>query len=558
MTSLFETLQDRDLGYLRIVAELWGLSEPTQSGPEGARAIVTEIMSGDTIREICEGLPPQGRDAFDALLERAGRAPWTDFVREFGPIRQVGPGRRDRERHWRSPQSSSEVLWYRALIGREFHDTATGPREFAYVPDDILSRLAPASPGDRPVLSQPAPQPEHVATVSSRLIDDSVTILAALRQRPAQSLPLPSERQQAIQKYLFYPRAVPMLTILLRARGAIRDVSAEVDPDSAGEFMTRSRSSALHDLGQTWRDSLNWNDLTLVENLEAPAGTWPNDPVAARGSILLQLEKLDRETWWDTTSFIQSIRERDPGFARPGGEFQSWYLRDRSSGRFLRGFEHWEAIEGALIHRLITGPLHWLGAVELGTYSSSQRGLAFRLTSRFDSLLDGSPCETLPEDTVSGLVQSTGIIRLPRMVSRSVRYGVARMSAWVERNQDEFVYRLTPRTLDRAVRQGLTARHLQKLLEEAGGGAAPPALLNAVEAHAVEGARILLEHGLVVKFHARDLMESLLGDRRIAGLILERLGERAALVRESQIERFLDACAHHGVLAQPPGASDSP
>lgn len=562
MTNLFETFQDQDLGYLRIVAELWGVAEPAQSGPDGARELIGSILQTDLLlEEMYASLPARAAEAFDALLARSGSMPWTDFTREFGAVRQVGPGRRDRERHWRSPQSATEELWFRGLIGREFRDTATGPREYAYVPDEIVARLSPDAPDapDTPTHSEsPAPEPDRVVVISSRLVDDCVTILAALRQRPAGSLPLPPDRRQALAAFLFQPRALEMLTTLLMGLGALSPDTGETDPTPAGQFMTQERASALHQLGLTWRDSAGWNDLALVEHLEDPSGAWPNDSVATRASVLLKLKDLARGRWWETSSFIDSVRVKDPGFARPGGEFESWYLRDRNSGRFLRGIEHWEAIEGALLHRLIAGPLHWIGAVDLGSYASGERGLAFRLTDRFDHLLAGSQPGPLHEETAQGVVQSTGAIRLPRMVSREIRYGVARMSAWIAKDQDEFVYRLTPRALERAVGQGLSARHLQKLLEEAGGGAAPPALMRAVQAHAERGIRIELEHGMVVKVQDPDLMSELLADRRIASLIVERLGDRAALVRESQVERFLDACARQGILAQPPGPADSP
>lgn len=517
-----------------------------------------KMTGGEGLQEFYKSLPQAPRQALDTLISRGGSMPWSDFTREFGEIREVGPGRRDRERHWRSPQSVSEQLWYRALIGRQFRDTPTGPREFAYLPDEVLSGVRPDStPPDRPT-PQTAPVPDRVHLGSSRLVDDGITVLAALRQRPADDLPLPFARQHALQPFVFFPHALQLLTVLLREFGALSIEGAATQPDSAGQFMTISRSSALDVLGRLWLGTSSWNDFALVKDLEPASGAWPNDPVATRAAVLSALQSLEPSSWWDLASLIGSIRRRNPGFARPGGEFRSWYLRDRSSGRFLRGFEHWEEIEGSMIYQLIGGPLFWLGAVDLGFYSSEGRGLAFRLTDRFPCLLDGQATEDLQEEHRDGTVGSTGVIRVPRLASRTVRYGVARMSAWVAREGDEFVYRLTPRALDRAVAQGLNPRHLKRLLGEAAGGSAPPALLGAIQDHTRHGRKIILAHGLVVKFSEPDLLAELLSDHHISGMVIETLGDRAALVREEVIERFLDACARRGVLAQPPQAWDSP
>ena len=34
-------------------------------------------------------------------------------------------------------------------------------------------------------------------------------------------------------------------------------------------------------------------------------------------------------------------------------------------GDYLRGFSTWDEVDGALVRFLITGPMHWLGLVDL-------------------------------------------------------------------------------------------------------------------------------------------------------------------------------------------------
>ena len=75
------------------------------------------------------------------------------------------------------------------------------------------------------------------------------------------------------------------------------------------------------------------------------------------------------------------------------GDYDSWYLRDAESGEYLRGFEHWEQVDGALVYYLITGPLHWLGILHLGASEEDGEVLALRYSSWAPRLLNGQAPE---------------------------------------------------------------------------------------------------------------------------------------------------------------------
>ena len=141
MRSLLHTLQDYDLGHLRIVAELWGIDLPQGPARQAADVVARTMLEPATVTEITESLPLPNREALDFLLHLGGRAPLSDFVRRFGPFREMGPGRRDREKPWRDTASPMEALWYRGLIARAFIDTPSGPREFAFIPSDLAALL---------------------------------------------------------------------------------------------------------------------------------------------------------------------------------------------------------------------------------------------------------------------------------------------------------------------------------------------------------------------------------------------------------------------------------
>ena len=64
--------------------------------------------------------------------------------------------------------------------------------------------------------------------------------------------------------------------------------------------------------------------------------------------------------WVSVADFIDAVKATDPDFQRPGGDYESWYIRDAGSGAYLTGFESWDRVEGELLRALLTGPARWL------------------------------------------------------------------------------------------------------------------------------------------------------------------------------------------------------
>ena len=116
----------------------------------------------------------------------------------------------------------------------------------------------------------------------------------------------------------------------------------------------------------------------------------------------------------------------------------------------MRGFKSWDAIEGALIRFIVTGPLHWLGIVDLAAPGENHPVSAFRFSKWADALIKGAPPEGLEVEDDQLLVSSDARLRAPCLVPRVVRYQLARLSTWESATQDVFAYRLTPASLERA------------------------------------------------------------------------------------------------------------
>ena len=552
MRSLLHTLQDYDLGHLRIVAELWGIDLPQGPARQAADAVARTMLDPTTLTEITDSLPTPIREALDYLLHLGGRAPLSDFVRRFGPLREMGPGRRDREKPWRDTASPIEALWYRGLIARAFIDTPSGPREFAFIPSDLAALLPiPAQPHsgppggsiDPPPISQPA---------TSVAVDDTTTLLAALRRHPGDDSDMTLAQREGVSPFLHQPDSLGLLLTLLREEGILIEPSLYPDPQSVRSYLDAPRTEALRRLIMAWKRSSAWNELANVPHLTYTSEVWPNDPLVSRRTVLEYINQIPLRSWWNLNSFIATIRDRQPGFQRPAGDFDSWYLRDVRNGTFLRGFEYWDAIDGAMLHYLITGPMHWLGVADLGRTSLEGQITAFRLTPAAAVLSDLEAPLTIKESTASATIHSDGRIVVPRRALRALRYQIARFTSWEPIDDSNYSYRLTPTGLKMAFDQGLELSHVFTILESAGEEPTPTSLRKALKRWGDRGSEGRFRREMILQLPDPDVLSELQGDRTTARYLGEVLGPTTVSVREKDLPRLCSAAARLGILLDPP------
>lgn len=552
MRRLQQILQDLDSGHLRIIADLWDVEAPTEAPARAAGPLALAMLDADRVRETTDALRPQALRAVHALVEVGGAVPIADLERRFGPIRPMGPGRRDREKPWRSPASPLEDLWYRGILARAFADTPLGPQEFGFLPTDLVPLLA-AAPAAPVILGAPAPAPAVPTRAGFAAVEDATTILATLRRHPGKS-PLGPK----LDPYLIHPESGELVLHLLGRLRCVKLRAFQPDPDAARRFLESSRGRARQALFQAWRESTTWNDLAHLESLQAPRPSWPNDPVLTREVILGFVSSVPKGTWWSVDAFVAAIRSAHPGFQRPGGDFDAWYLRDRKTGAFLRGFESWQQIEGELLRSILAGPLNWLGAIEVGQSDEAGAGSVFRVPP------DGQPLQgdrTNAEGEAIGAkaaVQPDGRVTLPLEGSRAQRYQISRVTTWVGRDAAGFHFLLTPSSLRQAARQGLKHSQVVDLLEAASKGPLPPPLAQALDRWKRRGSEGAAERSLLLRVREPSVLEELRRGKTTARFLGDRLGPREARVREADWERLRAAAARMGILLDPPDAEGPP
>ena len=556
MRSLLHTLEDQDTGYLRILCELWGFDLPQGSPRSVVDSITHAMLKRDTLDELINSLPDTAKQTLEGIAHTGGRMAFPDLIRDHGELREMGPGKRDREQPWRSPISQVEVLWYRGLIGRAFFDTPKGPQEFAYIPTDLLQMLRESLPDYSTPSLSPLPQkPKHVYLATSTAVDDATTLLAAMRRTPFASFDLSQEQDIILERFLLIPRMQILLHTILQEMSLIEGPPWTPNPERTRAFIGASRSQAVRDLLLTWKDSVTWNDLAVLPHIVCNTDAWPNDAKLSRQGVLDLLQPLKPGLWWDLNDFVEGIRQTHPAFQRPGGDFDSWYLQDQN-GIFLHGIENWNRVDGALIRYVITGPLHWLGAVDLGQDSQSRSSSSFRLTRVSALLYDPKAPVHVEGPEKAIIIHSDGRIIVPRGVDRVVRYQIARFSHWASVEDEKYEYRLTPSTLQRAREQGLSHQHIRAVLEKTCDASLPPAVDVALTRWAEKGTEARIQRYWVLRVRSPDVLEMLRSKKSTNRYFKEILSPTAVIVQPSDWPKLQAAAARLGLLIDPPDSNE--
>jgi hypothetical protein len=552
MPDLYTSLLKHDLGYLRIVAGLWGLELGPDETEAAARELSASLLDPDLLAEILEALTPEARIALEVLAAKNGRIPWAEFSRRFGEVREMGPGKRDREKPHQNPASTAETLFYRALLARAFFNTASGPQEFAYIPDDLFkiinhegheehkgtpqkSSVISARPSDAGragvnsvVNSEPLGRPAspgekaHPLPADDFILDDATTLLAALRlgmEPPETGIPR------------------PVLEGFLRAAKIL--LKSGPKPDKVKVFLEAPRHAALQMLADAWLESETFNELRQIPGLVFE-GEWQNQPAVTREFLLNLLDAVPKGKWWSLPAFIRDVKARYPDFQRPAGDYDSWFIKRAADGEYLRGFAYWDLIDGALVRYFITRVLFWLGQVELAAPEESVEPTAFRVISK--------QSKGRSEDGRI-VARSNGQITVPRFTPRVVRYQIARFCEWNEAGEDEYRYSITPSSLKKAGEQGLKVEQLLGLLAKHAAGGIPPVLVRALKRWEANGTEARVQAQVVLRVSRPEVLEEL-RKSKAARFLGEMLGPTAAVVKEGAQSKVLAALAELGLLAE--------
>ncbi len=540
MPGLVQSLQGQDLGHLKIVAENWGIRLSSQEPITAVDQLQQSLLNKKTVTEIWNKLSQDSQTALTQLAAHQGRITWPQFVRDYGELREMGIARRNKEQPYRDPTSTTELLWYHALIGRAFLETPNGPAEFAFIPEDLLTLLPIPEKKPAREFGRPARPDERAQVIlaNDHVLDEACTLLAALR------LGLSSEQIAEAENWRM---PLKMLEALLAAEGIV-DPSGQPIPKAARAFLSETRGDALAQLVGAWLKSRKFNELSFLPGVQSD-GNWQNDALLARQKLIALARSASGQQWWSIGSLLADIKAHQPDFQRLAGDYESWYLRSAETGEYLRGFEHWDRVDGALIAFMLRGPLHWLGLVDIASPTYGEPATAFRWASNSAELLKGKSPKASQTETGKVKVDSQGKLLVPRLAPRVVRYQLARFSAWLAPKTEAYVYQITAKSLEAARKQGLKVAQLVTLLKANSASSLPPNLLQALKRWEQNGSQIRLSAALVLRVQSAAALKALRASKA-ARYLGEPLGPTAITVKHGAGQNVLQVLTELGYLGE--------
>jgi len=268
------------------------------------------------------------------------------------------------------------------------------------------------------------------------------------------------------------------------------------------------------------------------------------DASVARGNVLeLLASRAPRAEWWSVESFIEVVRAADPDFQRPGGDYESWYIRN-DEGEYLTGFESWDAVEGALLEFIIAGPMHWLGLVDRAEDAA-------RLTAYGRAFLNMAPWPAVPDPDDHIVLKEDGTLLISRKISRADRFQLARVTTW-QAAGDPYHYKLEALSLRRAADQGITpsqiAGFLGRMLGDQPLPRAVAELLGSLPAG--PSLTVTLETLMVLRTTAPETLDRIYETPALRRYLGARLGPMAVVVRAGQWQALCDALEAQGIAVE--------
>ena len=546
--KLHRALLDYEPILLAGIAECRGIELKANHQGDTVEQVATALLDPESVQEAITWLSPGQRRALDALLVASGQLPAARFSRDHGAVRRMGPGRLEREKPWRDPQSPAEALFYAGLIFFGFDEIEGQIIEVVFVPDDLLPLLPTVEAGSEDLSISIVSSPQVVRDVGRALAEDLTTLLAWVETEVPRlqhdgtlyprDLTRLDERLTAPQdpSHIRHEREAGRLSLLLHLARRLELMAPSegrlrLRRPPTKEWLRADLPSQMLTLQQAWRDAPEWSDIGHVPSLRLERSGWGSDALSTRLRLLKHLARCPTDRWIALVSFIAAIKQADPDFLRPSDAHATWYIRDAVSDEYLTGFENWEQVEGALIACLISGPLHWLGVTALGSESLEETPTAFHLTpggALFLGLTDQAPASPVPPPMS---VDADLTVRAVAGSNLYDRFQLARIAEW-QASGEVFVYQITRASLSRALGQGIRLDQVLTFLRRVTGNRLPPRAAQTLRSWAGQHGQVRLTRTAVLETETAAVMQKLCAHPAIGPLLSEPLSPTRILVAE--------------------------
>ena len=352
--------------------------------------------------------------------------------------------------------------------------------------------------------------------------------------------------EHEVPRLLFVRLLLMKLGLLQEQQGMLRAAPAKA-------FFSLPLLERARRCYRAWLENTFWNELMHLPEVIIRPGPAPLDPaheevVLARQTVVDRVLHEQAGAWCDLSTFVAHTKLYAPYLLFPrryGSRADRYSIGSNPYGwdfRLRRGWlthrEGWHLVEGGFIRAVISGPLYWLGLVDM---NSEDNPTAFRLAEEISPVTSDVPVsiEELPAGRL--IVQPNFELVALAPVSEALLINLDRFA---ERTSLERIaqYRLTKASVTRAIQMGLHADAIRQTLEQATGSEIPQNVQYSLLEWERQARRIeLWSAATLLEVDDPNLLDELFADAETLPLLGRRLSSTLVEVARHQLPALREA-----------------
>ncbi len=307
---------------------------------------------------------------------------------------------------------------------------------------------------------------------------------------------------------------------------------------------TTERTLELTAKGKTWpRLSVHFKLKELLAALLVDPGRAFHPP-RLRKLALERLRELEPGRWYDFHLFIGAVRQRYLSQLDEAG------LREAYQSRFQYSPEaHLRDLPqlGQVVAGFLVDELHLLGLVDLAL--DGARPSALCITPLAVKALGLSETHAVPARSRLLVNSDFEVLLLPEADSYDL---IEQLDRFAERvtPQDAHRFRVTPRSIERAVAGGMSAAAILETLAAHSSSDLPQNVVFSVREHAEKVRFVSLRPVLLLTARHREVIDQLMKRPDLKKHVQERLGPRVIALQADAAEEVQALLAHEGVFLE--------
>ena len=378
------------------------------------------------------------------------------------------------------------------------------------------------------------------------LVNNRLLARPALRQVIDQMDPAGTSLIEQIRTEVEVPHLM-FIRLLLMKLGLLSERRGTLFAAPADTFFSLPLLERARRCYRAWLDSEFWNELAYLPGVVVRPGPAPLDPaheevVRSRKQVVERLLAEKADAWHEFPTFIAHAKLYIPYLLFPrqygaraerystGSNPYGWDFRLRQG--WLTRREGWHLVEGGFIRALVSGPLHWLGLVNVDGQDHPD---AFRLVHGINLITSETPPKLDEPSWGRLVVQPNFELVALAPVSEAL---LVNLDRFAERIRLEHIaqYRLTKASITRAIQMGLHAETIQQILEQAAGGLIPQNVQYSLAEWERQARRVELWRSVtLLEVDDAALLDALFADPQTRPLFGRRLAPQFAEVFSDQL-----------------------